>query len=58
MYLPHCFLEDHIKNHGLVENALDLIESEAGKHFDPELVPLMRILLLELLAIKRQFSVD
>jgi len=38
-----------------VEKALDLIESEGGKHFDPELVPLMRTLLPELLVIKKQF---
>jgi len=37
------------------DETLELIESEAGKHFDPQLAQLMRSLLPELLEIKGQF---
>ena len=39
-----------------IEKALALIEEEAGKHFDPELAPLMRKILPEVLKIKEEFS--
>jgi len=39
-----------------VEQALSLIEEEAGKHFDPQLSPLMRKILPEALKIKEQYS--
>ncbi|MFK5949742.1 MAG: response regulator [Methylococcales bacterium] len=38
-----------------VDKALNLIESEAGKHFDPQLAILMREILPDLLQIKEQF---
>jgi len=38
-----------------VDEALNLIESEAGKQFDPQLTRLMRGILPELLKIKEQF---
>ncbi len=39
-----------------VEEALTLIESEAGRHFDPELAPLMRQILPEILKVMAEFS--
>ena len=39
-----------------VEQALELIESEAGKHFDPDITPLMRKILPEVKKIREQFS--
>ncbi len=39
-----------------VEKALTLIEEEAGKHFDPQLAPLMRKILPDILKIKEKYS--
>jgi putative two-component system response regulator len=39
-----------------VDKALALIEEEAGKHFDPELAPLMRQILPAVLQIKEEYS--
>jgi len=39
-----------------VDQALDLIDEQAGRHFDPQLAPLMRKILPEILKIKEQFS--
>lgn len=39
-----------------VEKTLNLIEEEAGKHFDPTLAPLVRKILPELLAIRDKYS--
>jgi len=41
-----------------IEKTLDLIEEESGKHFDPQLAPLMRKILPEVLKIKDEFSDD
>lgn len=40
----------------VLEQVLDLIEAEAGKHFDPDLTPLMRQILPEIKVISEQFS--
>ncbi len=39
-----------------IDKALNLIEEESGKHFDPQLAPLMKKILPEVLKIKAQFS--
>jgi len=39
-----------------IDQALDLIDDQTGKHFDPHLAPLMRKILPEILKIKEQFS--
>ncbi|MDC9728130.1 MAG: response regulator [Methyloprofundus sp.] len=39
-----------------VEKTMALIESEAGKHFDPALVPLVKKILPELLAIRDKYA--
>ncbi|NOQ15509.1 MAG: response regulator [Methyloprofundus sp.] len=39
-----------------IEKALNLIEEEAGKHFDPQLAPLMRKILPDILKIKEKYS--
>ncbi len=39
-----------------VEKALNLIESEAGKHFDPNIVPLMRKILPEVQLIMKDYA--
>lgn len=39
-----------------VETAVELIESESGKHFDPRLVPLFLKCLPEILKVKLQYS--
>ena len=39
-----------------VEDAMNLIESESGKHFDPKLVPLFKNILPEIIKIKDEFS--
>jgi putative two-component system response regulator len=39
-----------------VEEAANLIESESGKHFDPQLVPLFLKILPEIVRVKDQFS--
>lgn len=39
-----------------VEDAMALLEKEKGKHFDPELVPLFKQILPEIVAIKEKYS--
>jgi len=39
-----------------VEKAIALLESESGKHFDPELVPLFKACLPKILEIKAQYA--
>lgn len=39
-----------------IDKALNLIEEEAGKHFDPQLSPLMRRILPDILKIKEKYS--
>mgnify|MGYP006442185881 FL=1 len=39
-----------------VEDAVNMIEQESGKHFDPKLVPLFVKILPEIVKIKDQFS--
>ncbi|MZG54561.1 MAG: HD domain-containing protein [Nitrospinae bacterium] len=39
-----------------VEEAVTFIESQSGKHFDPQLVPLMRKVLPEMVDIKERYS--
>jgi len=39
-----------------VETVLNLIDEESGKHFDPQLAPLIRNILPELMVIKEQYS--
>lgn len=39
-----------------VEKTVDFIESEAGKHFDPQLAPLIRTILPDMLVIKEQYA--
>jgi len=41
-----------------VDQTINLIESEAGKHFDPQIAQSIRLLLPELLKIKEQFPDD
>ncbi len=40
----------------VLDQVLDLIEAESGKHFDPDLTPLMRQILPEIKVISEQFS--
>jgi putative two-component system response regulator len=39
-----------------VQKALDLLDEETGKHFDPRLVPLVRKRLPEILAVKAEYA--
>lgn len=39
-----------------VERAMALLESESGKHFDPELVPLFKACLPKILQVKEQYA--
>ena len=39
-----------------VNQALEFIESESGKHFDPQLTPLVRRVLPEMLPIKEAYA--
>jgi putative two-component system response regulator len=39
-----------------VEEAMALLEKEKGKHFDPDLVPLFKQILPEIVAIKEKYS--
>ena len=39
-----------------VEKAVSFIEEESGKHFDPQLVPIFKDVLPEILEIKEKFA--
>jgi putative two-component system response regulator len=41
-----------------VEDAVNLLEKEAGEHFDPKLVPLFVGSLAEILEIKQKYAED
>lgn len=44
------------KNAWTVEKAVELIEQESGKHFDPQLVPLFVKILADIVKVKNEFS--